>query len=143
MIEAPFATVPSTGSIGEAAVQEFPCGVTDDCLLLFPKDDTPFEALYVAAATLRHERWRFNYGRKMTPTRIANFPLRLDRSLVSWVREQWEQANSLGQQGIEAFAPEEIEMPKRGDEKTEVKGGVTRDEFFKVLGRIKKTPPKQ
>ena len=37
LIEPPFVTVPSTGSIGKAHVQEWPCGVTDDCLLLFPR----------------------------------------------------------------------------------------------------------
>jgi len=107
LIEAPFVTVPSTGSIGEAVVQEFPCGVTDDCLLLFPKEGTPFEALYVAAATLRHERWRFNYGRKMTPTRIANFPLRLDDALLKWVRERWNQADEVARQSVATLAEED------------------------------------
>ena len=106
VIEPPFVTVPSTGSIGWAAVQEFPCGVTDDCLLLFPKKKTPFELLYVAAATLRHERWRFNYGRKMTPGRIAILPLlRLDDELLLWVRDQWKQADHIGRLAISAFAP--------------------------------------
>ncbi len=105
VIAPPFVTVPSTGSIGEAAVQEFPCGVTDDCLLLFPKKDTPFEALYVAAATLRHERWRFNYGRKMTPARIAAFPLRLDRGLLEWVRDQWEKADTVGRLALKTLGP--------------------------------------
>ena len=104
LIPAPFVTVPSTGSIGEASVQEFACGVTDDCLLLFPKEGTPFEALYVAAATLRHERWRFNYGRKMTPDRIGGFPLRLDSAQLAWLREQWQQAERVGRAAIRAFA---------------------------------------
>lgn len=103
LIRPPFVTVPSTGSIGEAAVQEYPCGVTDDCLLLLPKPGTPFEALYVAAATLRHEKWRFDYGRKMTPERIAGFPLRMDPGLLSWVREQWERAQQLTVQALALF----------------------------------------
>ena len=37
LLDAPFITVPSTGSYGEARVQEWPCGVTDDCLILVPK----------------------------------------------------------------------------------------------------------
>ena len=104
LIEPPFTTVPSTGSIGEACVQEFPCGVTDDCLLLFPREGTPLEALYVAAATLHHERWRFDYGRKMTPKRVAGFRLRLDVELLAWVREQLELAMSLERQALSAFA---------------------------------------
>jgi hypothetical protein len=67
LIAPPFVTVPSTGSIGEACVQTWPCGVTDDCLLLIPKQGTTAEDLWIAAATVRLERWRFNYGRKITP----------------------------------------------------------------------------
>jgi type I restriction enzyme M protein len=95
VIEPPFATVPSTGSIGEAFVQEWPCGVTDDCLLLFPKLATPKEMLYVAAAVLRLEKWRFNYGRKMTPDRIAAFPIPSDEDLLQWVRTQLNEAAQL------------------------------------------------
>lgn len=95
LIAPPFVTVPSTGSIGEASVQEFACGVTDDCLILVPKDGTPFEALFVVAAVLRHERWRFDYGRKMTPSRIGTFPIDFDEELLSWVKTQWSVAHKL------------------------------------------------
>lgn len=88
LLKPPFVTVPSTGSIGEAAVQTRPCGVVDDCLILAPKPGTPVELLYVAAATLRREAWRFDYGRKMTPKRIAGFPLRTDKALLAWVKEE-------------------------------------------------------
>lgn len=147
LIKAPFTTVPSTGSIGESAVQEFPCGVTDDCLLLFPRENVPMlEALYVAAATLRHERWRFNYGRKMTPERIANFPLRLDAPLLEWVREQWQHAEALATQAMQAFGgkvdtveePRQVEalrIPREPDEEPFTKG-----DFWDALRRIKKQP---
>lgn len=85
VITAPFVTVPSTGSIGEANVQTWPCGVTDDCLLLIPKDGTTAEDSWIAAATVRLERWRFNYGRKITPARIVNFRLRRDSQIHSFV----------------------------------------------------------
>ncbi len=75
IMQPPFVTVPSTGSIAIAHVQEWPCGVTDDCLLLSPKPDVPHAMLYIAAAAIRNERWRFSYGRKATPARIAAFPL--------------------------------------------------------------------
>ncbi len=88
LVEAPFVTVPSSGSIGEARVQLFSCGVTDDCLILRARNGTPPEALWVAAAVLRLERWRFNYRRKITPERIADFPLPLDEGLLAWVRGQ-------------------------------------------------------
>lgn len=75
ILQPPFVTVPSTGSIAIAHVQEWPCGVTDDCLVLLPKPGVRHAMLYIAAAVIRNERWRFSYGRKATPTRIADFPV--------------------------------------------------------------------
>ncbi len=112
VIQPPFVTVPSTGSIGEACVQEFPCGVTDDCLLVISKPRTPGEALYIAAAVLRHERWRFDYGRKMTPARVGRFPLPLDPNLLGWIREALEQARVIEQEAIKrlsAIADDDID----------------------------------
>ncbi len=87
LIHPPFVTVPSTGSIGRAHVQKWPCGVTDDCLVLIPKEGVPDELLYVAAAVIRQERWRFNYGRKITPERIANYPVPNTEAVLARVRE--------------------------------------------------------
>ncbi len=87
VIQTPFVTVPSTGSIGRAHVQKWPCGVTDDCLVLIPRDGVGNELLYVAAAVIRQERWRFNYGRKITPERIAGYPIPNTKSILARVRE--------------------------------------------------------
>ena len=87
LIQPPFVTVPSTGSIGRAHVQKWPCGVTDDCLVLLPKPGVARELLYVAAAVIRQERWRFNYGRKITPDRIANYPVPNSGAVLARVRE--------------------------------------------------------
>ncbi|HXF81657.1 MAG TPA: N-6 DNA methylase [bacterium] len=95
LIAPPFVTVPSTGSIGEAFVQVWPCGVTDDCLLLIPREGTEDEDLYIAAATVRLERWRFNYGRKMTPDRIADMKLNRSEGLKDWIRQRRGPAESL------------------------------------------------
>jgi SAM-dependent methyltransferase len=100
LVAPPFVTVPSTGSIGEAAIQDWPCGVVDDCLILVPKNNTPPEMLFVAAATLRREAWRFDYGRKMTPTRIAGFPLRSERSLLAWIKAENEKAKAIEEQAL-------------------------------------------
>jgi len=88
LIQPPFVTVQSTGSIGEAFVQTWPCGVTDDCLLLIPKKNATVEELYLVAAILRLEKWRFNYGRKITPKRISQFLLPNDKNLSAWIRER-------------------------------------------------------
>lgn len=95
LLEPPFVSVPSTGSIGEAAVQTRPCGVVDDCLILKPRHNVPLEMMYIAAATLRREAWRFDYGRKMTPKRIADFPMRGDRELLAWIKQENDKAGSI------------------------------------------------
>ncbi len=94
----PFVTVPSTGSIAEAHVQEWPCGVTDDCLILVPKAGVPHAALYIAAAVVRRQKWRFNYGRKVTPDRISSLPVPLGADLVATVETYLERATSVEDQ---------------------------------------------
>jgi predicted RNA methylase len=100
LIKPPFVTVPSTGSIGEAAVQTRPCGVVDDCLILVPKAGTPLAMMYLAAATLRREAWRFDYGRKMTPKRIAGFPLKADADMLKWIEEENKKAEAIEMRAI-------------------------------------------
>lgn len=104
LLQPPFVTVPSTGSYGEARIQEWPCGVTDDCLLLTPKDGTPPELLYVAAAVIRNERWRFNYGMKVTPARIAAYPLNTDAELLARVRDALDQLGRVDDLALNADA---------------------------------------
>jgi type I restriction enzyme M protein len=91
LIEAPFVTVAQTGTIGEAFVQMEPCGVNDDCLILLPKADQtlPLACLFIAAALIRLERWRFNYGRKLTPSRICNFRMERLPQLEDWMDRQF------------------------------------------------------
>lgn len=67
----PVITVPRTGSIGYAFVQLLPCTVTDDCIILIPKKDMIIEYLFYVASVVRFSRWRFNYARKITPTRLG------------------------------------------------------------------------
>ena len=68
-------TVAQTGSIGESFVQLEPCAVNDDCLILLGKSGNrvALEDLVLVAACLQSEKWRFTYGRKLTPSRIAGF----------------------------------------------------------------------
>jgi hypothetical protein len=96
-----FVTVPSTGSIAVAHVHEWPCGVTDDCLLLLPKEGVRHAMLYVAAAVVRNERWRFSYGRKATPARIAHFPLPHDGELLDRIDEYLDRASRVEDQMLE------------------------------------------
>lgn len=86
LIAAPFVTVAQTGSIGEAFVQLEPCAVNDDCLILLPKTDriVSLGELVLAAASLQAEKWRFTYGRKLTPSRITSFRMP-PPTLTTWV----------------------------------------------------------
>jgi len=88
LIKPPFVTVPRTGSIGVSNVQEYPCGASSDNLLLIPKDGTSIEYLYVAAAIIRKEKWRFNYGAKITPSRIDGFPIILEQKLIDRISKK-------------------------------------------------------
>jgi type I restriction enzyme M protein len=106
VIKAPFVTVPRTGSIGEAFVQERPCGVTSDCLVLLPKEGADEADLFIAAATIRLERWRFDYGRKITPGRIANLKLNRNARLKTWIKAQRLLANNLIDQTIAVLSNE-------------------------------------
>jgi len=109
LIQPPFVTVPSTGSIGKAHVQKWPCGVTDDCLLLVPKQGVTMEYLYIAAAVIRAERWRFNYGRKITPDRIASYPMPVSAGVVSRVKDHIEAGLRLEEAAIE-IAEDEFDL---------------------------------
>lgn len=95
IIKPPFVTVPRTGSMGMAHVQEWPCGASSDNLILWPRPNVPLELLYVAAAVIRRERWRFNYGSKLTPDRIAHFPMPTGKDLAVIIRRELERAGEI------------------------------------------------
>jgi len=71
----PFISVPSTGSIGEAFVQTSNGCVDDNCLVLIPNKKYPIEYLFYIASMIRHNKWRFMYGRQLTPERIGRIEI--------------------------------------------------------------------
>jgi hypothetical protein len=106
LIKPPFVTVAQTGTIGEAFVQLEPCGVNDDCLILLPKKTKviPVPVLLIAAAAIRLERWRFSYGRKLTPSRICQFPMPANDRLQRWVSEQITGWTELSNAAVERYS---------------------------------------
>lgn len=66
----PIITVPRTGSIGYAFVQLNKCNATDDCIILTPLNTYTKEYLFYIASLIRKTKWRYNYGRKITPKRL-------------------------------------------------------------------------
>jgi type I restriction enzyme M protein len=77
VLKPPFITVARTGSIGEAFVHLEPCAPNSDCLVLIPRSKGAASParLLLAASAIRLEKWRYNYGRKITPQRLANIKL--------------------------------------------------------------------
>lgn len=67
----PVISVPRTGSIGEAFVQLHPCNIDDNCLVLKPKHKMSVEYLFYIASSVRTEKWRYMYGRQITPNRLG------------------------------------------------------------------------
>jgi hypothetical protein len=105
LLTPPFVTVAQTGSIGESFVQLEPCGVNDDCLVLLPRDgyDFPISCFFIAAAIIRLEKWRFNYGRKLTPARISSFVMKRMPILESWVDDELTKWKSIFDSAIEIY----------------------------------------
>ncbi|MHB1630660.1 MAG: N-6 DNA methylase [Acidithiobacillus sp.] len=105
LIQPPFVTVAQTGSIGEAFVQTEPCGVNDDCLILLPKKGKSLSIamLFIAAAVIRLEKWRFSYGRKLTPSRIAEYRFDVSGHLEAWAIERSGQWMAITEQVLSAY----------------------------------------
>jgi hypothetical protein len=80
-IEAKYKTlvisVPRVGSIGMAFVQEYPCCIDNNCLVLTPKDDVEIsiEEMYYIATLIRLDSWRYRYGRQITSDRLSHLQI--------------------------------------------------------------------
>ncbi len=86
-------TVPSTGSVGYAFVQLKECCVDDNCLTLIPKKQLSIEELFYIACVVRRERWRFKYGRQITPFKLGNFKVNFklfDKKSIEEFREKFK-----------------------------------------------------
>jgi Type I restriction modification DNA specificity domain len=64
-------TVARTGSVGASFYHEYPCYVTDDCMVLQPKSNMSAETMLIYARLVFQNAFKYNYGRKVTPTRLS------------------------------------------------------------------------
>ena len=89
VLRPPFITVARTGSIGEAFVHLEPCAPNSDCIVLIPRSRSAAKPaqLLLAAAAIRAERWRYNYGRKITPSRLARIKLAHAPDLIKFTHD--------------------------------------------------------
>lgn len=84
--KAPFITVQGYGTIGHAFVQEYDCSVDDHMLILIPKGEMTLEELYQVAYQIRLTKWKYRYGRGITPDRIEKQPILLVKSKLSYTQ---------------------------------------------------------
>ncbi|WP_197277653.1 class I SAM-dependent DNA methyltransferase [Novosphingobium sp. KN65.2] len=125
LIQAPFVTVAQTGSIGESFVQLEDCAVNDDCLVLLPRSGVDEVDLVIAAASLHAEKWRFTYGRKLTPARIADFALPSSQSLREWVEDRLARTKQIIEASLSAY-DDAIRPDRTGSDTVREKDAVVR-----------------
>lgn len=82
--QAPFVTVPSTGTVGQAFIQEQDCSVDDNCLVLMPIKKLTKEELFQIAFQVRLNKWKYRYGRQITPERLATQKISLIESKLNY-----------------------------------------------------------
>ena len=82
--KSPFITVPRTGSIGQAFVQTHDCCANSDVLILIPKNKTNIEVLYQVAYQIRKNKWKYTYGRKITPQRLSQQQIKIVEANIDY-----------------------------------------------------------
>jgi hypothetical protein len=80
----PVITVPGYGTIGQAFVQEYSCSVDDHLLILIPKQKLTIIQLFQVAYQIRLDKWKYKYGRGITPTRIKSQEIKLIESEINY-----------------------------------------------------------
>jgi len=82
--KAPFITVPRTGTIGQAFVQLNDCSVDNNCLVLIPKESLDVETLCQVAFQIRLNKWKYMYGRQITPKRLKLHNIRIEKTKINF-----------------------------------------------------------
>ena len=82
--KAPFITVPRVGTIGQAFVQNEDCSVDNNCMVLIPQKKLSQEELFQIAFQVRLNKWKYRYGRQITPERLATQKISLIESKLSY-----------------------------------------------------------
>lgn len=82
--KAPFITVPRVGTIGQAFVQNEDCSVDNNCMVLIPQKKLSQEELFQIAFQIRLNKWKYRYGRQITPERLATQKISLIESKLSY-----------------------------------------------------------
>lgn len=65
-------SVPRTGTICHAFYHGYDCVINSDCMVLIPKKSFDLKEKLYFVLCMRKEKYRYNYGRKVTPERLGN-----------------------------------------------------------------------
>jgi len=65
-------SVPSTGTVCYAFYQGEDCCIDDNCLVMTPKKELSIQEMIYFALLVRKERYKYMYGRQVTPERLGN-----------------------------------------------------------------------
>ena len=65
-------SVASTGSVGWAFYHGYDCCIDDNCLVLVPNDRLSDEKMLFLTLLINKDRYRYMYGRQVTPKRIGD-----------------------------------------------------------------------
>lgn len=82
--KAPYITIPRTGTIGQAFLQLTNSTANSDCLILIPKKKFSVEQLLQVVFQIRLNKWKYKYGRKITPKRIKQQEVILENLNVNF-----------------------------------------------------------
>lgn len=82
--KAPYITIPRTGTIGQAFLQLTNSTANSDCLILIPKKKFSVEQLLQVVLQIRLNKWKYKYGRKITPKRIEQQEIILENLKVNF-----------------------------------------------------------
>lgn len=82
--KAPVISVQGYGTIGHAFVQEYDCAIDDHMLILIPKEKMSLEELYQVAFQIRLTKWKYRYGRGITPDRLKKEGIKLIKSRIDY-----------------------------------------------------------
>lgn len=68
-------SVARTGSVGWTFFHDYRCCIDDNCIVLKPKAKLPISQLIYISMLINKDKYRYMYGRQVTPSRIGNIKL--------------------------------------------------------------------
>ena len=68
-------SVARTGSVGWSFYHSYDCCIDDNCIVLLPKEKISDEKMLYLTLLINQDRYRYMYGRQVTPKRLGDIEL--------------------------------------------------------------------